>query len=65
MIEKPGDALTALVFNPLGHLLVRGRNARALERLKELAEGAVTMKDTDTPSRWDVRRTRTTRDGRR
>jgi uncharacterized protein YndB with AHSA1/START domain len=65
MIEKPGDALTALVFNPLAHLLVRGRNARSLARLKELAEGAVTMKDTDTPSRWDIRRTRSTRDGRR
>jgi uncharacterized protein YndB with AHSA1/START domain len=63
MIEAPGDALTALVFNPLAHLLVRGRNARSLERLKELAEGTVTMKDTDTPSRWDVRRSGSTRDG--
>jgi len=39
MIEDPGDALTALVFNPLTHLLVRGRNAESLRRLGELAVG--------------------------
>jgi uncharacterized protein YndB with AHSA1/START domain len=38
MIEDAGDRLTALVFNPLTHLLVRGRNVESLERLKELAE---------------------------
>ncbi len=36
--EDPGDPLTALVFNPLTHLLVRGRNIESLDRLKELAE---------------------------
>jgi uncharacterized protein YndB with AHSA1/START domain len=65
MIESPGDALTALVFNPLSRLVVRGRNAWSLERLKELAEGRVTMDDTDTPSRWDIRRSGSIRDGRR
>lgn len=39
MIEDPGDRLTALVFNPLTHLLVRGRNTESLDRLRELAEG--------------------------
>lgn len=38
MIEDAGDPLTALVFNPLTHLLVRGRNVESLRRLKELAE---------------------------
>ena len=39
MIEDAGDRLTALVFNPLTHLLVRGRNVESLDRLRELAEG--------------------------
>lgn len=39
MIEDPGDRVTALVFNPLTHLLVRGRNVESLDRLRELAEG--------------------------
>lgn len=39
MREDPGDALTAFVFNPLTHLLVRGRNEESLSRLAELAEG--------------------------
>jgi uncharacterized protein YndB with AHSA1/START domain len=38
MREDPGDALTAFVFQPLTHLLVRGRNVKSLQRLKELAE---------------------------
>ena len=38
MVEDPADTLTALIFNPLTHLLVRGRNAESLRRLKELAE---------------------------
>jgi uncharacterized protein YndB with AHSA1/START domain len=38
MIEDAGDLLTRLVFNPLTHLLVRGRNVESLRRLKELAE---------------------------
>ena len=38
MREDPGDRLTALVFNPLTHLMVRGRNTESLERLKGLAE---------------------------
>jgi len=36
--EDPGDPLTAFVFTPLTHLLVRGRNAESLRRLKKLAE---------------------------
>jgi len=36
--EDAGDALTAFVFNPLTHLLVRGRNEESLRRLAELAE---------------------------
>jgi uncharacterized protein YndB with AHSA1/START domain len=36
--EDPGDPLTAFVFNPLTHLLVRGRNTESLDRLKKLAE---------------------------
>ena len=36
--EDPGDAMTAFIFNPLTHLLVRGRNTESLERLKRLAE---------------------------
>lgn len=38
MIEDAGDFLTAFVFNPLTHLLVRGRNVESLDRLRELAE---------------------------
>jgi uncharacterized protein YndB with AHSA1/START domain len=38
MIEDAADPLTAFVFNPLTHLLVRGRNEKSLERLAELAE---------------------------
>jgi len=38
MFEEAGDLLTALVFNPLTHLLVRGRNEESLRRLGELAE---------------------------
>ncbi|HEX2087339.1 MAG TPA: SRPBCC family protein [Solirubrobacteraceae bacterium] len=38
MREDPGDAATAFVFNPLTHLLVRGRNTESLRRLKRLAE---------------------------
>jgi uncharacterized protein YndB with AHSA1/START domain len=39
MTEGPADRLTALIFMPLTHLLVRKRNDVALSRLKELAEG--------------------------
>jgi uncharacterized protein YndB with AHSA1/START domain len=38
MREDPGDPVTAFVFNPLTHLLVRGRNEESLDRLKRLAE---------------------------
>ena len=38
MIEDPADPLTRFVFNPLTHLLVRGRNAESLRRLQQLAE---------------------------
>ena len=36
--EDPGDPLSAFVFMPLTHLLVRKRNVESLRRLKELAE---------------------------
>jgi uncharacterized protein YndB with AHSA1/START domain len=39
MVEDAGDPLTRLVFNPLTHLLVRGRNTESLRRLEELAVG--------------------------
>jgi uncharacterized protein YndB with AHSA1/START domain len=39
MVEDPADKPTAFLFMPLTHLLMRGRNVRALERLAELAEG--------------------------
>jgi len=39
MIEEPGDKATKLVFSPLAHLLLRGRNAVSLQRLKDIAEG--------------------------
>ena len=38
MREDPGDPLTAFFFQPITHLLMRGRNKEALDRLKELAE---------------------------
>ena len=38
MREDPGDPLSAFVFQPITHLLVRGRNVEALQRLKGLAE---------------------------
>lgn len=47
MTEDAGDRLTSLVFHPLTHLLVRGRNVESLRRLKALAEG-------DGPSMDDV-----------
>jgi len=38
MIEHAGDPVTRLVFNPLTHLLLHGRNVESLRRLKRLAE---------------------------
>ena len=53
MIEDPADKPTAFVFNPLTHLLLRGRNGRSLERLAELAEGRRPMpgEEAGAPSR--------------
>ena len=45
MIEDAGDLLTRFVFNPLTHLLVRGRNIESLRRLKRLAERAKAASD--------------------
>lgn len=39
MIEDPADTASALMSNPLTHLLMRGRNVHSLDRLAELAEG--------------------------
>lgn len=36
--EDPADPLSALVFQPLMHLLVRNRNSESLRRLKDLVE---------------------------
>ena len=43
MVEDPANTPTALMFNPLAHLLVRGRNVWSLDRLAELAEGRVPL----------------------
>lgn len=53
MVEQPADKPTALVFMPLTHLLVRGRNVRSLDRLAELAEGRrpVPGDEPDAPTR--------------
>jgi uncharacterized protein YndB with AHSA1/START domain len=51
MREDPGDPITAFVFNPLTHLLVRGRNVESLRRLKELAESRPDIgRDVDVPT---------------
>ena len=47
MIEDGADPLTRLVFNPLTHLLVRGRNQECLRRLKDLAEAPATAAAAD------------------
>lgn len=39
LVEDAGDALSAVLFVPLTHLLVRGRNAESLRRLQAMAEG--------------------------
>jgi uncharacterized protein YndB with AHSA1/START domain len=50
MREDPGDTLSAFVFNPLTHLLVRGRNTESLQRLKRLAEERPDIgRDVDVP----------------
>jgi uncharacterized protein YndB with AHSA1/START domain len=43
MVEDAANAVTAFVFSPLVHLLVRWRNVHSLERLAELAEGRVPL----------------------
>ena len=51
MREDPGDTLSAFVFNPLTHLLVRGRNVESLQRLKRLAEERRDIgRDVDVPA---------------
>ena len=51
MREDPGDPLTAFVFQPLTHLLVRHRNVESLRRLKELAESRPDIgRDVDVPA---------------
>jgi uncharacterized protein YndB with AHSA1/START domain len=47
MVEDPADTLSAFVFMPLTHLLVRARNVRSLDRLAELAEGRVPIPGTE------------------
>lgn len=39
LVEDAGDPFTKLLFLPLTHLLIRGRNVKSLRRLKEMAEG--------------------------
>jgi uncharacterized protein YndB with AHSA1/START domain len=43
MTEQAGDTLSAFLFQPLTHLLLRRRNDYSLERLAELAEGRKPM----------------------
>jgi uncharacterized protein YndB with AHSA1/START domain len=51
MREDPGDAMTAFIFQPITHLLVRGRNVESLQRLKGLAEDRADIgRDVDVPS---------------
>jgi hypothetical protein len=38
MVEDPADTFSALVFNPLVHLLTRRRNEESLRRLERLAQ---------------------------
>jgi len=38
MVEDPAELCARLFFSPLGHLLVRLRNAESLRRLRRLAE---------------------------
>jgi hypothetical protein len=40
MSERASEGLPARVGHKAGNLLLRGRNALSLERLKELAEGS-------------------------
>ena len=53
--EHGADPLTAILFMPLTHLLVRARNARSLERLKRLAEGTEPRPAGEVPSRDQAR----------
>ena len=53
MNERAADPATAVVFNPLTHLLVHRRNVRSLERLAELAEGSRPM-PTEEPGSEDA-----------
>lgn len=39
LVENAGDPLSKLLFLPLTHLLVRGRNVESLRRLSAMAEG--------------------------
>ncbi|HYZ71415.1 MAG TPA: SRPBCC family protein [Thermoleophilaceae bacterium] len=40
-VESPASALSALLFQPITHLLVRARIRRSLRRLRRLAEGSM------------------------
>lgn len=51
LVEGAGDSLSRVLFHPLTHLLVRGRNKESLRRLKEMAEGrGPTMAEAARPS---------------
>jgi uncharacterized protein YndB with AHSA1/START domain len=56
MTEGPGDRVSAILFNPLVDVLIHGRNAWSLRRLKGLAEGRVAMPGDPHPSRWQFHR---------
>lgn len=43
MTEDPADIFSRLMFTPLTHRLVHGRNVRSLDRLAELVEGRVAI----------------------
>ncbi len=51
MVEDLALPLGSLLLGPIGHLILRGRNAESLRRLKELAEGTKSVSGAALPSR--------------
>lgn len=51
MIEDPANPLLRLLTGPLGHALLRVRNAESLRRLKALAEGTTPRPQAPLPAR--------------
>ena len=51
MVEDPVVPLGPLLIGPVGHLIIRVRNAESLRRLKALAEGRARVPKGDLPAR--------------